>query len=281
MLKKRTIQIQGSMVKLQNSESQKSINDELSLILDIQELDMQMLQLMRLKRERKRELENINGIKSDLSVQIKTKDNDVLELKTLIKIGEEELKETQERIKELENKQSAVKKVDEFNALSHEMAQTDKQRVLKEQHLSDLMDKLAQEEEVLVNIKETLTSTVESSKVLEAEIHTRLEEINKEGALIKKKRDDLVQEAAPDVFAIYERLLTNKKDRVVVAIENRTCSGCHIQLTAQDENLVRKAERLIFCEHCSRILFWPQTEEVDQTSTTPTKGRRRRSRQAT
>lgn len=262
-----------------SQDSQKSLNDDLSLILDIQELDMQMLQLMRLKRERKRELENINAIKSDLSIQIKTKDSDVLELKTLIKIGEDELKEIQERLKELEHKQSAVKKVDEFNALSHEMSQADKQRALKEQNLSDLMDKLAQEEEILKNIKESLSSTAESSKVLEEEIRTRIEEINKEGSLIKKKRDDLVLESPPEIFAIYERLLRNKKDRVVVPIENRTCSGCHIQLTAQDENLVRKAERLIFCEHCSRILYWPQVEEAEQAGPTTVKGRRRRSRQ--
>lgn len=267
------------MGKLQNAD-QRSINDDLSLILDIQELDMQMLQLMRLKRERKRELENINAIKSDLSTQIKTKESDVVELRALIKIGEDELKDIQERLKELEHKQSAVKKVDEFNALSHEMGQADKQRAAKESNLSDLMDKLAQEEDVLKNIKESLTSTVGSSKVLEEEIHSRIEEINKEGSLIKKKRDGIVGEASPEIFAIYERLLRNKKDRVVIPIENRTCSGCHIQLTAQDENLVRKAERLIFCEHCSRVLFWPQTEEKEQGPAAG-KGRRRRTRQAT
>jgi len=269
------------MVKSQHADTKKSINDDLTLILEIQDLDMQMLQLMRLKRERKRELENINGIKSDLSSQIKTKENDVSELKALIRVSEEDLKDVQGKLKELEHKQSAVKKVDEFNALSHEMSQADKQRALKESHLSDLIDKQAQEEELLKNIKESLSSTEESSKALENEIHTRIDEINKEGSLIKKKRDDLVQEAAPDAFAIYERLLRNKKDRVIIPIENRTCSGCHIQLTAQDENLVRKAERLIFCEHCSRILFWPQGDESDQAGAATQKPRRRRTRTTT
>lgn len=266
------------MVKSQQADAQKSINDALSLILDIQELDMQMIQLMRLKRERKREMENITAIKNDLSHQIKAKEGEVTELKTLIKIGEDELKEIQEKIKELENKQTSVKKVDEFNALSHEMSQTDKQRAAKEQNLSDLMDKLAHEEEILKNIKESLASTVESSKVLESEIQTRIQEINKEGSLIKVKRDEMVGEASPEVFGIYERLLQNKKDRVVVPIENRTCSGCHIQLTAQDENLVRKAERLIFCEHCSRILYWPQADDQEQAGAQG-RGRRRRTRQ--
>ncbi|MCB1149304.1 MAG: hypothetical protein KDK48_03995, partial [Chlamydiia bacterium] len=86
----------------------------------------------------------------------------------------------------------------------------------------------------------------------------------------------LVSEADPEVFAIYERLMRNKKNRVVVPIENRCCSGCHITLTAQDENLVRKGERLIFCEHCSRIHYWPESEVLEEEAAP--KRRRRSSR---
>ena len=55
---------------------------------------------------------------------------------------------------------------------------------------------------------------------------------------------------------MYEKLLKNKRDRVVVPIENRCCSGCHILVTAQHENLVRKGEKIVFCEHCSRVHYW-------------------------
>ena len=91
----------------------------------------------------------------------------------------------------------------------------------------------------------------------------------------KAQRDALVAKADPEVFRIYERLLRNKKDRVVVPIENRCCSGCHIMLTAQDENLVRKGERLVFCEHCSRIHYWQESEALEGTAVA-TKQRRRR-----
>jgi uncharacterized protein len=68
--------------------------------------------------------------------------------------------------------------------------------------------------------------------------------------------------------------LYNKKDRVVVPIENRTCGGCHIVLTPQHENLVRRGERPVFCEHCSRLHFWK--EEVVDEGTSGTKRRRRK-----
>ncbi len=247
----------------------------LKKILDIQEIDMQMIQLMRLKTERQTDLANINAVKSDLRSQTETKEAEIVDLKKILRMMEGELSDVKSKLKKLEGQQSSIKKVEEFNALSHEMSQAERERIAKEQRMSDHCDKLAAEEDALKAIQESLETTVENSKMLEAEIQESIERINVEGRGLKAQRDKLVAAANPEVFHIYERLLRNKKDRVVVPIENRCCSGCHIMLTAQDENLVRKGERIVFCEHCSRIHYWPESQALEGT-TVVTKPRRRR-----
>lgn len=247
----------------------------LKIILDIQEVDMQMIQLMRLKQARQKDLDNINVVKTELNAQATAKTEEIADLKKVVRMMEGEVDDIKNKLKDLEKKQSSIKKVDEFNALSHEMSQTDRERTLKEQRLSDHYDKLAAEEEALKSIQENLETTVQNSKSLEAEIHESIERINAEGRVLKAERDQLVGKADPEIFRVYERLLRNKKDRVVVPIENRCCSGCHIMLTAQDENLVRKGERLVFCEHCSRIHYWQESEALEG-SAAATKQRRRR-----
>ncbi len=249
----------------------------LNLILEIQEFYMQMIQLMRLKQERQRELDNINSVKIDLKQKLAFKESEIIELKTNIRLVEGEVADILAKYKKLEGQQNSVKKVDEFNALSQEMSQVDRERIAKEQRLSDLYDKLALEEEIQKNLTGTLDSTSESSKILETEIYESISKINDEGRVIKVQCDSLITKADPEVFRIFERLIRNKKDRVVVAIENRCCSGCHIMLTAQDENLVRKGERLVFCEHCSRIHFWPESQTLEGTPAAASKPRRRRS----
>jgi len=244
-------------------------------ILPIQEFDMQMIQLMRLKKERLRELSNIHTIKKSLMHKAIIKEGEITEIKKNIRILEGELKDVTERKKKLEGQQNLVKKVDEFNALSHEISQAEKERSIKEQRLSDLIDTQVAEEENLKSIKESVEETAGNSKMLEAEIHESVERINEEGRAIKEQRDSLKTSADPEIFRIYEMLLKNKKDRVIVPIENRCCSGCHIMLTAQHENLVRKGERLVFCEHCSRVHYW-QDSEVHEGTATETKRRRRR-----
>lgn len=249
-------------------------------ILEIQELDMQMIQLMRLKKERQTDLDNIHAVRNDLQSKAESKQAEILELKKNSRLIEGEINEHVAKLKKLEQQQSSIKKVEEFNALSHEMTQTDKERAAKELKLSDLIDKISVEEDLLKQIQQSLETTQDSSKVLEAEISESINRINKEGRVLKDQRDAKVATVDPEVFRIYERLLRNKKDRVIVPIENRCCSGCHIMLTAQDENLVRKGERLVFCEHCSRIHYWLESEHPEGEVSTQ-KFRRRRASKTT
>ena len=251
------------------------MHTSLTKILEIQERDMQMIQLMKLKHERQKEIENINAVKADLSGQVNFKDSEIIELKKNIRLVEGELSEILVKFKKLEERQNNIKKIEEITALSHELAHVDRDRAAKELRISDLHDKLHAETDLLKGLKDVLNSTTTSSQILETEIVESIKKINEEGQAIKQDRDQLVTEADPEIFQVYERLLRNKKDRVVVAIENRCCSGCHIMLTAQDENMVRRGERLIFCEHCSRIHYWPEAEALEGAATV-TKTRRKR-----
>ena len=251
----------------------------LKIILDIQELDMKMIRLMRLKQERQKELSKINSIKEDLAHQAMVKEGEIMELKKNIRVGEREIEEVKEKIKKFEDQQNSIKKIDEFNALSHEISGAEREKSAKEARLSDVYDKLAAEEDVFKRLQESLDSTKESGQTIEKEISESIARINEEGLELKKERDQLVNKADPEVFSIYARLLGNKRDRVIVPIENRCCSGCHIMLTAQHENLVRKGERLVFCEHCSRIHYWQESKVLDDT-TVAVKRRRRRPAQA-
>ncbi len=251
------------------------MQQSLAHILEIQELDMQMMQLSKLKADRTEELKNLRSIKDDLERQVALNEGRIQELKKTIRLSESEVSDIVVKLKKLESQQNSVKKVDEFNALSQEIAAAERDRSTKEQRLSDMYDKLAAEEDLLHGLKSTLESTAQSSSQLEQEIRDRIVQINAEGHGLLKKREALAADADAEILRVYERLLYNKKDRVIVPIENRCCSGCHITITAQDENLVRKGERLIFCEHCSRIHYWPESEALEGAAGASKQRRRR------
>ena len=253
------------------------MHDALQSILAIQELDIKMIRLMRVKQEHQKELAKIQALKTDIRRKVEEKELEMEKLKEQIKGGEKRIQEISDQINKLENQQAAVKKMDEFNALTQEMTAANKERRTLEHQLSDLMDKQASGEDLLVSLKESLSSTENSSSAIEEEIRENIRRINEEGRSLLSQRTQLKEATDPELFSIYERLLNNKKDSVVVPIENRVCSGCHIALTPQHENLVRKQDHLVFCEHCSRILYW---QELQAPSTEGTMIKRRRRRTA-
>src|SRR5437763_13410294 len=114
--------------------------EALKVILEIQELDMKMIQLIHLKRQRQKELANINANKTALSQRVEEKERDILEIKKMIRLAEGEHNEVLEKMKKLESQQASIKKVDEYNAITHEISAGDRERLAKEQRLSDLYD---------------------------------------------------------------------------------------------------------------------------------------------
>lgn len=251
------------------------MQESLRPILEIQELDIKMIRLMRLKKQRQTELEQIESLKSELKDQCAKKREEVQSINEEVTALEKKVSTLNEKMKTLESKQTTVKKVEEFNALTQEMTATERENISLEQQISNLVDKRVSEEEILEKIEHSLKISDSDSQALESEILSSIEKINEEGYALRKSRDEIVKDVNIDVLKIYERLLKNKKDRVIVPIENRTCSGCHIALTAQHENLVRKGSSLVFCEHCSRIHFWQDSEALEGSSVA-TKRRRRK-----
>jgi hypothetical protein len=244
-------------------------------ILDIQELDMKMIRLIRLRSERQKEINHLDKLRKDLEIQASQKRDEIVEYEKEIHTLEQKLELLKTRLKQLDDQQSLIKKVDEFNALTQEMSNLEKEKVHVEQQVSDLTDKMNMEKEVLEKIDASLKESYEASKTIEKEIFESIDQINAEGRVLKGKRDEVAKQADSLFLEIYDKLLKNKRDRVVVPIENRTCTGCHIMLTPQHENLVRKQEKLVFCEHCSRIHYW-QEQEVPEEGKTTLKRRRRR-----
>jgi len=252
------------------------LREAIKVLLEVQELDIQMIWLMRLKRERLNELNRVRTLRDDLHHQVILKESEVIELKTQVRVVEGEVSDCSERIQKLETQQAGVRKVEEFNALTHEISGLEREKASKEQRLSDLYDKMVTEEDYLKNLKSTFDSAKQNSIQMESEIIASIEEINQEGQQIMQKRSVIAENADPAIMPVYEKLLQNKKDRVIVPIENRCCSGCHIAITPQHENVVRKGERLCFCEHCSRIHYW--IEHVKEKVAVQGAAKRRRRR---
>ena len=61
-----------------------------------------------------------------------------------------------------------------------------------------------------------------------------------------------------DVKALYERLVAAKGDSAMSSVQDRTCSACYTEITAQNQNDLLQ-EKLVLCKNCGRILYLTET----------------------
>ena len=142
----------------------------------------------------------------------------------------------------------------------------------------DLRRDLQKEEQLLGEMKVGLEKE-------EAMIRKQEEEVQKEQAKIKealhdrekqlksleKKEKSITPGLDEEILFKFERIIRSKLGLGIVPIDHGVCNGCHMILTVQFVNEVRKGEGIMFCPYCSRILFYqeesegePESEEVSE-----------------
>jgi predicted nucleic acid-binding Zn-ribbon protein len=128
----------------------------------------------------------------------------------------------------------------------------------EERLLSDLDEQMKQNA-ALIEAQET--ELAERRAGIEAEIAEKKQQIDELSDQERRLTPDLDSE----VLFKFERIIRNKMGRGIVAIKGNVCMGCHMILPAQFANMVRLGEEIVFCPYCSRILYYEESEEGEET----------------
>ena len=126
------------------------------------------------------------------------------------------------------------------------------------------------------------------SEEVDTELETRADEINshdakrnealsafdaevkaarKELAIESAKRDEVFKTLPANLASVYNRLAQRSRDGIAVAeVVNGSCSACFMSLRPQMSLEVKRGDKIITCESCTRILYIasekPQAEEA-------------------
>ena len=237
------------------------MNQQLKKLLKLQEIDADLISL-------KQQLEEIPGqLRSDQR-DYESSVNKLHKHRQHRKELEVErmelqldIESTQERIGKLKQKQAQVKKNVEYQALTNEISQAQQSMTRhtaalekKDAAIQDYKDRLDHQADAVKEEKDTLLKKAEEAK-------KPLKEIQDKMHRYYKIRQQLAQEVRPDVLELYNRLMKTRAPVAVVPANNNVCAGCHINLPPQVVGDIMKADRLVICENCARILYISDEEE--------------------
>jgi uncharacterized protein len=178
--------------------------------------------------------------------------------------------ETQGRIKELREKMTSaelerqkfeqqmdiIKTQREYETLDKEIKDANE----REQNLRKEVQALAKRlEEMKVSLDreaQMIEKQEEEVKNEQARLKHEIKEREKDLGKLQKDEAKVTPGLDSEILFKFERIIRSKSGVGIVPIIKGVCTGCHMILAGQFVNEVRKGDRIQFCPHCSRILYY-------------------------
>ncbi|MBI3986608.1 MAG: hypothetical protein HY343_06795 [Lentisphaerae bacterium] len=173
-----------------------------------------------------------------------------------VKKIELEVESFRQQILKLREQQFQIKSNEEYKALNKEIAHIEGKIRKQEDREIGAMEEVEMAQAGVAAAGKTLAQ--EESRIRE-ELQTldvRGRNIETEIDALKKEREALVVGLDAAWLDRYNRVIENKKDAALVQIEKTNCGGCHMKLPAQTIQDVKRAESIVNCIFCGRILYW-------------------------
>jgi uncharacterized protein len=169
---------------------------------------------------------------------------------------EKEVAAVQTRLSKYKDQLMAVKTNKEYQAMQHEIATAEGLVRSHEDRLLDLME---------VSERETadLKAAEAALKADQAEIAREQKALGEERTVqgdtltrLAAEREQLTSRISKDAMTIFARVAHGRRGIAVAEARDGLCVECHVRLRPQVFNEVRRNEKLIQCDNCTRILFY-------------------------
>jgi hypothetical protein len=181
-----------------------------------------------------------------------------LELKAHLFEAERD-RETAEKQMDAINTQREYEALDKTIRESGEKEQFYRRDLLREEkNLQDMQADLKREEAMILQQEEELKEGKAHIEAQIAEMRAQIDEL-------AKREEELSIGIGADVKFKFERIIRNKQGIGIVALKGGVCMGCHMILPAQFTNEVHKGNGIRFCPYCSRILYYLESEDGEES----------------
>lgn len=86
-------------------------------------------------------------------------------------------------------------------------------------------------------------------------------ELEKKKARLIAEREALLPQVPPEQMRLYEAIFLKKGGIALSPVKDDFCAMCHMRIRPQMLNEIRDKSKIILCENCGRILYWPPKPE--------------------
>ena len=237
------------------------MQEPIKQLLGLQERD---LELDRLRAELAAVPKAIEGIKKQTEAErtaLEESKKELTQMQLQRKEKEVDLETKEGEIRKHTTELNAIKSNDAYRSMLGEIEKIKQEKSTLEDLILQLMDKVDQAQHSW-KAREAAFKTAEGEGQRKiADWESKQKNLEEQIAQKQKERDDLAAGYPPKVVEGYQRLRNGKPGAVIVPIRAEQCAGCHMRVSHNLVNEVKRGQAINFCEHCQRIVYLEESSE--------------------
>lgn len=205
--------------------------------------------------------EGLPQIVNDLEKELTEKKEQLENNKNTLDTAKKELsdakftiQDSKERIEKRKNDRYEVKNNKDYELIVSEMKYHEDLIKEKENSLDVLNQDIESAQEVYDTSAQKLEQTEKKLEDSKEQLKEKIAQTAENEKKLLEEKEQLIKEIPAQKVKLYNRIAGSKDALAVVTADNGHCGGCHTMLPSQKVSELKRANTMVQCDACSRIL---------------------------
>jgi predicted nucleic acid-binding Zn-ribbon protein len=229
---------------------------QIELLMKLQDIDYFIGELERSKDYLPDMIENLRKEIAEVEETLENHKNRLTEAKLEQKNLETETAANYEALEKYQRQMLSIKTNKEYDALTQEMDKCKETIALAEDKTLLLMDEINELTEKIEEYTVKVDETRKHNTVQLEQLQSRIDAVGEKMQIKDDERQNVMVRIPKPLKSAYERIRKGRGGDVVVPVKKRSCGACYKQLEPHIVQEVKKAEKVLTCDSCGRILYW-------------------------
>jgi predicted nucleic acid-binding Zn-ribbon protein len=229
---------------------------QIELLMKLQDIDYFMGELERSKDYLPGMMEDLRNEMNEITETLNNHKKRLEEARLEQKSLEVEIAASNEALEKYQQQMLKIKTNKEYDALTQEIDRTKEAISLAEDKTLLLMDEISELEEKIADYESRSEDTETRNKDQIDQLQNQIDSVGEKMKMKEAERQNVLVRIPKPLMSAYERIRKGRGGDVVVPVKRRSCGACYKQLEPRIVQEIRKADKVITCDSCGRILYW-------------------------
>ena len=246
------------------------MNSQLQSLIELQKYDLRIFEILDQKKKHPEVLKAAESPLREVSAELKKLQDSGEVLTRQRKDGEQELTLQEEHIGKIRGRLNDLKTNKEYQAHLYEIELARKKKDTLEESVLVILEQAEENENAQKELQQKVSEAEQAFLECKKNLESNRASLDQELARLEGQHGEVTKQVEPSLLRRYMKLKSLRKGFAIAKVFDGACAGCRLQLPPQLVAEVKRADELLNCSYCHRILYWePESQVAIESETSP------------